>query len=349
MTARKSLIAVVALIPVTAFAEPADDGYCDYVEGTAAATAAPLMAPELYGVFGRIEQATFTVTPDGDANNLRVIGGIRYSLMNMLSGMAIRSRAHADCRRHRGLEALQGATTTRALQARIQVYDASAAEAERILQEVNADLEARRTTAPEATATRLRVEQLRTAAARARTELAALPPPDPRPIRTLLSEYRTADDDMEASEGKLRKLNAFDFSLRVGVERFLDGPNRDAEFVGVVQVGINLGALVIGRYNSHAAAGRRRYVRSNLEALGPNESFEQLRDRMDLESRRMMQVSALVLDLGKQLDSLSKLGGDDTKRFRQTIWFDWVEAKAELAYLQAYVATIGEVLGVDAR
>lgn len=349
MTARSSLIALVVLAPVTAFSEPADDGYCDYVEGTASATAATLMAPELYGVFGQIEQPTFTVTPDGDASNLRVIGGVRYSLINMLSGIAVRSRAHADCRRHKGLEALRGATTARALQARIRVYDGAIAEAEKILAQVNADLEARRTTAPEATATRLRVEELRTLAARARSDLAALPAPDPRPLSTLLGAYRTADDDIETNEGKLRKLSAFDLSLRVGFERFLDGPNRDTEFVGVVQVGVNLGALWVGGHNARAAKGRRRYVRSNLEALGPNESAQQLRDRMDLEARRMAQVSALVTDLGQQLDSLSKLGGDDTKRFRQTIWFDWIEAKADLAYLQAYVAALGEVLGADAR
>lgn len=348
MTVRMSLIVLVALVPVPAFAQPADDGYCDYVEGSASATAAPLMAPELYGLFGRIEQPTFTVIPDGDAANLRVIGGMRYSLINLLSGMAIRDRAHADCRRHVRAAALRGAMTRSALEARIRVYDEGIAEAERILKGINADLEARRTTAPEATATRLRVEELRTLSARARTELAALPR-DSRPVSALLTAYRTADDDMETSDGRLRKLSAFDFSLRVGFERFLNGPNQETEFVGVIQVGVNIGALWIGRNNARAAAGRRRYARTNLDALGPNDTVQQLRDRMDLESRRMSEVSALVTDLGKQLDSLSKLGGDDAKRFRQTLWFDWIEAKAELAYLQAYVATIGEVLGVDAR
>ncbi|NVB84261.1 MAG: hypothetical protein HOV81_38145 [Kofleriaceae bacterium] len=342
-----SLIVWVALVPIPAFAQPADDGYCDYVEGSAAATAAPLMAPELYGLFGRIEQPTFTVIPDGDAANLRVIGGIRYSLINLLSGIAIRQRAHADCRRHIGLAALRGAMTARALEARIRVYDDAIAEAERILKEVNADLEARRTTAPEATATRLRVEELRTLSSRAKTELAALPQ-DARPVSSMLTTYRTADDDMEASEGRLRLLNAFDFSLRAGFERFLNGPNQETEFVGVVQIGINLGALWVPGNNARAAAGRRRYARTNFDALGPNETAQELRSRMDLEARRMSEVSALVTDLGQQLDSLGKLGGEDSKRFRQTIWFDWIEAKAELAYLQAYVATIGEVLGVDA-
>jgi hypothetical protein len=344
-----SLIALVALTPAIASAEPPDDGYCDYVEGSAAAAAAPLMAPELYALFGRIEQPTFTVLPEGDATNLRVIGGVRYSITNLLSGSAIRSRARADCRRHKSLAVLNGATTARALAAQIRVYDDAAAEAERILTQVNADLEARRTTAPEATATRLRVEQLRTLAATARSALAAMPAADSRPVGTLLNEYRGADAAIEASEGKLRLLNAFDLSVRVGAESFLEGPGKGTDLVAVVQVGVNVGALWVGRENARAAAGRSRYARTNVDALGPNETVVHLRERMDLESRRMSEVSALVTDLGHQLDSLAKLGGDESKRFRETIWFDWIEAKAQLAYLQAYVATLGEVLGVDAR
>lgn len=364
MTLRTSLAALAALVPAAAAAQPAapaapvapaapaDDGYCDYIEGTAAATAAPLFTPELYGMFGYIEQPAFAVTPLGDTSNLRAIGGLRYSLTNIFAGRAIKARARADCRRHDALLALlsvRGATAARALAAQIRVYDDAQAEAERLLAAINADLEARRATIPEATATRLRVEELRALAARARSELAALPQADPRPLGTLLTAFREADADLEASEGRLRTISAYDVSVRAGVERYIDGVDAETEYIAVLQLNINLGALFIGGHNARAARGRNRYARSAPEALGTNATVQQLRATLDAETKRAAEVAALVTDLGKQIDALAKLGGEQNQRFRETIWFDWIQAKAELAYLQTHVETLREVLAADAR
>ena len=67
-----TLVTVLALAPATALAEPVDDGYCDFVEGSASATAAPLLGPEVFGQFGYIEQPSFAVNPT-DSDNLRAI------------------------------------------------------------------------------------------------------------------------------------------------------------------------------------------------------------------------------------------------------------------------------------
>ncbi|HEU4610717.1 MAG TPA: hypothetical protein VFS15_01520, partial [Kofleriaceae bacterium] len=139
-----ALVAVTS--PTSALAQPADDGYCDYVEGTASATAAPLFAPEVFGQFGNVEQLPFAVTPSEDTSNLRALAGVRYSLTNIYAGMATKSRASAECRRHRALLAVRGATAARALTARVRVLDEARAEADRILAATQADLEANRTT-----------------------------------------------------------------------------------------------------------------------------------------------------------------------------------------------------------
>ena len=343
------LAAIIVLVPALSTAQPADDGYCEYVDGTAAATAAPLQAPELFAQFGHIEQPTFVPTPSGDASNLRLIGGARYSLTNLFTGSAIKSRAEADCRRHRALLVLRGAPAARALAARIRVYDDAQAEANRLLEQINLDVEARRATTPEATATRLRVEELRAAAARARTELAALPPQDHRQLDGLLNAYRSADADIEASEGRLRKLAAYDLSVRVGVDSYLDGANKGADYFAVLQLGVNLGALWLGGHNGRAANGRRRLVRSSAEWIGANATTDELRATRDAEEKRIVQVAALVADLGNQLDALAKLEGELNKRFRETIWFDWIEAKAELAYLQAHVEALRQLVAGDMR
>jgi hypothetical protein len=348
MTARTSLAILVLLGPAASTAAPPDDGYCDYVEGSAAATADPLYAPELYGEAGHIEQPTFAVAPVGDPSNLRVIGGVRYSLSNLVAGKAITSRARADCRRHEAQVVLRGAIAARALAARIRVYDDAQAEADRIVEQIGADLEAQRTTAPEATAMRMRAEELRTLAASARSELAALPPPDPRPLAKLVTDYRIADADIETSEARLRMVNAFDVSVRVGVDSYLDGSTNRTDYVAVMQVGVNLGALWMGRHNERAARGRSRYARTGFDSLGVNATVDQLRARMDIDARRLAQVKVLVTDLDHQLDTLAKLGSEASKHYRETLWFEWVQAKAELAYLQAYVEALGEVIGAHA-
>lgn len=340
-----ALVAVTS--PTSALAQPADDGYCDYVEGTASATAAPLFAPEVFGQFGNVEQLPFAVTPSEDTSNLRALAGVRYSLTNIYAGMATKSRASAECRRHRALIAVRGATAARALTARVRVLDEARAEADRILAATQADLEANRTTLPEATATRMRVEELRTLAANARRDLAALPSADTRPLGTLLAEFRSADADVERGEAKLRSIKAYDVNVRVGADRYLQGPDQDTQYFAVVELGVNLGALWVGKGNDRAAAGRKRYVRSGNDPLGLDTPLEQLRALVELETKRIDQTAALVADLDRQLQALASMTSEDSKRFRQTVWFDWVKAKADLAYLQAHVQALREVIAAQ--
>ncbi len=330
--------------------QAADDGYCDYVEGTAAAEASSLLGPQLFGQFGYIEQPTFSETPTADSSNLRVIGGGRYAISNAIEGSARKSRASADCRRHRAVSNAQGATQARALQARLEVYDEAQTEADRILAQINADLEARRTTAPEALATKLRVDELRAAAATTRGELAALPPATDQDLAAIFSAYSSADADMERSEARIRTTRNYDLSIRAGVDSFLQGSGQGANFFGVVQLGINLGALWVGGANDRAAAGRRRYVQATQQQQQARDvPLEQMRATLEVETKRLEQVKALVTDLQQQLDALARIDSEDSKRFRQTVWFDWVKAKAELAYLDAHVATLRAIVTATAR
>jgi hypothetical protein len=39
------------------------------------------------------------------------------------------------------------------------------------------------------------------------------------------------------------------------------------------------------------------------------------------------------------------VGGDESKRYRQTVWFDWIKVSAEHAYLDAHLAALRQVLG----
>src|ERR1700755_411819 len=98
--------------------DTAGDGFCDYVQGKAAAESATLFAPTVFGQFGLIEQAAGAANPDLKSGGLRLITGVRVSLDGIYKGLATRDRAHADCRRHRALEQVRGETAYQALDAR---------------------------------------------------------------------------------------------------------------------------------------------------------------------------------------------------------------------------------------
>jgi hypothetical protein len=332
------------LVAALAGTAHADDGYCDYVEGVATATAATQFAPQVIGVFGYVEQAPSQVTPS-QSSTLRFIGGVNYRLTGIYEGYATKDRAHADCRRHNALEQVRGETEARALTAKAQVLDHSLAEADKLMAQVEADFEGHRTTAQEATALRLRVEELRGLSADAHRQLAALPPAGDAPLGAALATYKVADGDMEDAEARLRKAQLVDVSVRAGFDSFLDGSNNPTPYFAVIDVAVSLGAIWQGDGNERAARGRKKLVDSGHDPLGVDATLENVQGTIDIETKRAEQTAALVGELERQLSALDKVGGDDAKRYRQTIWFDFAKAKAEQAYLTAHLQSLHEVLG----
>ncbi|HWU88250.1 MAG TPA: hypothetical protein VN253_13275 [Kofleriaceae bacterium] len=333
--------AVLATAPGTALAD--DDGYCDHVQGVAAAESAVLVAPEVFGQFGRIEQATSSTLPTVDPGNLRFIGGLRWRLSGIYEGVATRDRAAADCRRHRALEQVRSETLYRALEARAKVIEDALPEAEKLLAQAAADFEARRANAQEATATRLRVEELRRIAMETRAAMRALPAPGGGDATGALGAFHRADDDVERHDAKLRRARAVDLSVRVGVDHYLDGAAADnsSPYFAVVSLGVNLGLLWQGSGNARAAAGQRKLVRAGRDAI----SAEATAALIDATARRVADTSALEADLARQVDTVSRVGGDDGKRYRQIVWFDWIKVRAEHAYHEAYLASLKQVAG----
>jgi len=341
---RAALLTVLGLAGV-AHAEPSGDGYCDFVQGVAAANSAVLFAPTAYTQFGLVEQSAGAVAPDVNSGGLRLIAGLRVSLDGIYKGLATRDRARADCRRHTALEQVRGETTYQALDARAAVLDKALAESEKILKQTTSDLEARRTTAQEATATRLRVEELRQLATQTRREMSLLPQPS-GPLDGALGAFQRADDEVEKIEGKLRRAQAFDVSVRVGFDQFLDRQDGNpSPYFAVVVVGVNLGALFQGAANERAAAGRQRLVRSGRDPIAADASADRVRALIESQAQRAEEVAALEADLAKQIQTLDRLGGEDGKRYRQTVWFEWIKIKAEEAYLVAHLKALREVMG----
>jgi hypothetical protein len=338
----RALALLVLAVPAIGHA---DDGYCDYVEGVADATADVELYPELISQVGYINQPPYSVNPD--VSGLRAIAGLRWRLNGVYQGVANKDHGHADCRRHQALEQVRGETSARALAAKAKILDGALAEAEQILKAASADLDARRTTAQDATATRLRVEELRMLSADTHRQLSALPQDTNRPLGAALAAYQAADARMEADEAKVRRAQGLDVSVRAGFDQFLTGTTTQTgtNYFAVLEVDINLGELLQGSANARAADGRKRLLASGHDPLGVDATVDRLKSLVDVESVRAEQTAALVADLDRQLEALGKVGGEDSRKYRQTIWFDWVKAKAEHAYAAAHLEALHEVLG----
>jgi hypothetical protein len=337
----RAVVIVTALLAGTAHAE--DNSYCDYVEGVANAQAAVLMSPELIGSLGYVEQPPAAINPDASEKGLRLIAGVRYSLSNLYEGFATRGRANADCRRYRAFEQVRGETSSRAIAARVKVLDDALREAEKILRTEERDFAARRVTAQEATATRVRVEELRNLAANDHRQLSGLPPPSERPLAGALAAYRAADADMESYEAKLRRAQAIDVSVRFGIDEY---PEREtpSPYFAVVSVGVNLGLIFQAPANARAAKARKQLVESG-RGIGLEGTVERLRATLDIESKRAKETESLVNELERQYEALTRIGGEQSKAYRQTVWFELVKARAHHAYLTTHVTSIQEVLG----
>lgn len=331
-----------------ASAEPKGDGYCDYVEGAAAAESALLFAPEVFGQIGQIEQSTVSMVPGVDPGGLRFIGGLRYSLSGVYEGFATRGRAKADCKRHEALESVRSQTIYRALEARVKVYETAMTEAEKTLAQSNSDFDARRITAQEATATRLRVEELRRLTAETRQAMSLIPAPSGKEgIGNALTSFQRADDEVESHEAKLRRAKAFDVNVRVGVDTYLDdtGSDQSSPYFALLSVGVNLGVLFQGSGNERAATGRRRLVRSGRDPLSVDATAERLRSLVETAARRQSETATLQADLERQIAALDRVGGDDSRRYRVIVWFDLIKIRAENAFHTAHLEALKQVLG----
>lgn len=343
----RAVVIAGVLLSSTAHAEDkTNDGYCEFVEGVASAESAVLMSPTVFMQLGRLEQSSQSVQPGDQPGSARFIGGLQWSLSRTYEGVATRGRAQAECKRHSALEQIRGETLFRAFEARAKVFDDALPEAEKIVRSATADFDARRLGVQEATASRLRLEELKRLSTETHQAMSILPRPTGGALT--LTAFQDADDDVERHDAKIRRAKAVDVSVRFGVDEFLDGSvNSDTSspYFAVLQVGVNLGLIFQSGGNSRAREARRRYLRSGRDPLSVDATADRLKQLVDTATRRAAETAALETDLAKQIAMLDKIGGEDSKRYKQTVWFDLIKIRAERAYHEAHAAALNQVMG----
>jgi hypothetical protein len=345
MRRRHALSTSCVLLLTSVTAAHADEGgggdaYCDWVEGVAASESALMFAPTLFASLGYVDQGVIVTVPDASGRDTRLTAGVNVRLTGILEGIATRSQARADCERHMALTRFEGATVHAALTAKAAVLDEALGEADKLLREAAEDLRERRATAQDVTATRIRVQALRASVSATHAQMAALPAATPAKGEApsgvaALRDYYQADEDMGRQEARLRRLRGVDLSVRFGYDAFT-GPLDDDEspYFGVIAASFNLGLLFQGSAEQRAAEGRRRFVRAERGG-GTEPTLRHLRVQAREARQREEETAVLVKDLEKQLASLDEVGGETGRRYRDLIWFELVNARAEQAYLRA--------------
>jgi hypothetical protein len=326
-------------------ADTSGDGYCEFIEGTAQAASDLLYAPSAVGSIGYVKDPTVTDVNTAVTSGVRAVVGLQYNFVGIASGNATRALAKADCKRHQALDRVQGETVYRALRAKKKVYDEAMDAADKVMAEQEEDLKQHRITAQEVVATRLRVNELHDLQEDTARQLDALPVPvKGEALGGALASYYRADQEMEDQTGRLRKLSGFDVTARVGYDQYLDRQDNSPLFA-VLQVTVNLGEIWMGDANERAAAGRKKALREQHQVQLVDTTLTHIKKEIEQEGTRADETAALEQDLGNQLAQLDKIGGEDNKRYRQTVWFDFVKVKAEKAYFTAHVTSLKEVVG----
>ncbi len=337
---RAAVVATLMLSTSVAAAE--DDGYCEYVTGKAAAESMVMFAPDVFMQFGYIEQSPVTDNPDVGVDGLRFIGGVRLRFDGIYEGLETRARAKAECKRYAAVTQVSRETQVRALEARAKILDEALATADKIGAQVSEDLQGRRTTAQEANATKLRIEELHRLAEDTHRALAALPPAQGADMTGALAAVRTADAEVEKHEGRLRRAAGFDLNVRFGVDSFLGTDvDQQSPYFAVLSAGLNLGVLFQGNANAKAAAGRARMLETGG---GSGFSVAAATALAEGAARRAEETATLEADLERTVEALEKVSGDETRRYRQTVWFDLVKMRAEHAYHAAHAAALAQVV-----
>ena len=363
---RAAVLILVALVGMTARAHAADDyadvgeAYCTYTTSVARSESALLFSPQLFLDYGVVNGNDVTTGNGGITSappTQRLTFGARYSLVaGLVRGVVNRQRASADCERYRAESGLsrflvenREQVSPNALDAKLAILRAAMPRAQEVLRTLRASVERAHATVEELEATQVRVDDLEAALMQAETLRAGLPARSTLPSpEELLRRHRAADEEVGKYEARLRLTEAFDVSLRGGYDQFF-GLRDQLPLFGVISLTFNPAALYMPFAESDAAKARRQVVRLENDAV--EQKAELLASRLRAlyagERKRSAEVRVLLADVEARIHAIESIESDKLRRFRESMWFDWVKLKAEQEFLRVHVAELQTTLGGD--
>ncbi|MCU1277160.1 MAG: hypothetical protein JWM53_706, partial [bacterium] len=133
-----------------------------------------------------------------------------------------------------------------------------------------------------------------------------------------------------------------------GYDRFF-GLRDELPLFGVISLTFNPAAIYMPFAESDAARAKTRVVRLENDAV--EQKAELLASRLKAllagERRRLGEVRVLLADVEGRIHAIEAIESDKLRRFRESMWFDWVKLKAEQEFLRVHVAELTTTIGGD--
>jgi hypothetical protein len=338
----------------------AGEAYCTFAESVAKSESALLFSPQFFFDYGVVNGNDVTTGSGGITSappTQRLTFGARYSLVaGLMRGVVNRQRASADCERYRAESGLsrflvenREQVSPAALDARLAILRAALPRAQEVLRTLRASVDRARATVEELEATQVRVDDLEASLQQAETLRAVLPARSTLPSpEELLRRHRAADEEVGKYEARLRLTEAFDVSLRGGYDQFF-GLRDQLPLFGVISLTFNPAIIYMPFAESDAAKARARVLRSENDSVEQKAELlsSRLRALLAGERKRSAEVRVLLADVESRIHSIEAIENDKLRRFRESMWFDWVKLKAEQEFLRVHVAELQTTLGGD--
>jgi hypothetical protein len=195
----------------------------------------------------------------------------------------------------------------------------------------------------------MRVDAVRGAIHKIHEELdamagAAAPPREP--LERLLRNRDDAEQEVSRQEARVRSSKGWDLNVRGGYEQVLGVPVTTPVF-GVATLSVDLGWFFQGSAETRAAAGRKAWVRRQIE--GVDERAEASMQRLEAlrasEKLRLVETRALLAELESRQKAVEAANGERAKEYAELLWFDRLGIQAEDAYIVAHLTELDRMLG----
>jgi hypothetical protein len=351
------LLLLATVTDVAAAEDEAADAYCGMVRAIANSESALTFFPSLFLDYGLVNGNDVSTGAGGVSSgpaSERLTFGARWSLLGIGRGIVTKRRATADCERYRAQSGLsrfivdnREAVSPAALEARIAVLRQAMPRAQELVRQLRGAVERAHATVEELQAAQLRYDDLSSSLLEAEALRAGLPPrTDVGSPAELLERHRRFDAQVGRHEGVMRMLSAVDLSLRGGYDRVYGLRDVSPGFI-VLSLSFNPAVIYQPFAESDAQKARARYVRAAND--GVEQRAELLADRLRAllggQRRRQGEVRVLVHDAEARLKMLEGVDSDKLRRFRDSLWFEWVKLRAEDAFLRVHTAELARSLG----
>jgi hypothetical protein len=336
--------------------QSADGYYCQYSESVAEDERRTLMTPHLTASAGKVNFLSGEKSALGNST-LRQTIGLSYSLQETLRGMAVRTRAHADCERHKASSTLlqflelrvQGLEVA-AITARLTLLESALPTAESIVSRTKADVGAFRTTNVHLDAMSIRLDRLRAGMDQSRKALVV--PVDtvllPRfsSLRQAIVQQQAEDATYERSMSRIRRSTGWNLTVQSGYEH-LSKVRDYSPYYWTVNFDVSLGLFSRHRAEEEAVSAHVAFL--SQDPLGPTQRAKvllyKLQSDLIVEQSRLTDNAVLLREMEGRVDSLKLIRDIKASEYSDNVWFDIIELRAEHEYLRVHIDTLKQVVG----